>query len=389
MKRRPEDLVVFLGPSLPAGEARRWVSCHVLPPARRGDVWRALSLRPRAIVLIDGVGEALPPVWHPELLSAVESGVAVFGGAGQGALRAAELAGQGMVGVGQIFEWYRTRTLVDDSEVALRHAGAEQGYRPLTVPMVNVRHVVVQARAARVLNTRQARGLVTVAERLYYGERTWRRILETVRPSWSAATWGGWEGWFSRGVEDLQAMDAQACLRAAAAFLASAAPVKPPRGAVRTLPPARVRRRRLEEGVAMLAGRAVPCAQVLTVLQREPDSEALAEAGLRRALLAGWARSLGLEPTAEEVKQAEGEWWRRHEVRPPEREAFLGACGLDGPGLRRLCEEWALERLLLSQASRLLPEGPSWEEALASEARLQGRWVRAARGVRWTQRRAR
>ncbi|KFE71896.1 TfuA-like protein [Hyalangium minutum] len=387
MKRRPEDLVVFLGPSLPVGEARRWVNCHVLPPARRGDVWRALALRPRAIALIDGVGEALPPVWHQELLAAVEAGVAVFGGAGQGALRAAELAAQGMVGVGQIFEWYRTGMLVDDSEVALRHAGAEQGYRPLTVPMVNVRHVVTQARAARVLNARQARTLVTVAERLYYAERTWRRILDAERPSWSAATWGSWEGWFSRGVEDLQALDAQACLRAAAAFLASAAPVKPPRGGVRTSLPAKVRRRRLEEGVAVLAGRTVSSSQVLAVLQQEPDSAALAEAGLRRALLAGWARSLGLEPTAEEVKQAEDEWWRRHGVRPPDREVFLGACGLDGPGLRRLCEEWALERLVLSHAARLLPEGPSREEALASEARLQGRWAQAARGVRWAQRR--
>lgn len=387
MKRRPEDLVVFLGPSLPAGEARRWVNCHVLPPARRGDVWRALALRPRAIALIDGVGEAQPPVWHQELLAAVEAGVAVFGGAGQGALRAAELAAQGMVGVGQIFEWYRTGMLVDDSEVALRHAGAEQGYRPLTVPMVNVRHVVTQARAARVLNARQARTLVTAAERVYYAERTWRRILDAVRPSWSAATWGGWEGWFSRGVEDLQALDAQACLRAAAAFLASASPVKPPRGGVRTSLPAKVRRRRLEEGVAVLAGRTVSCSQVLAVLQQEPDSAALVEAGLRRALLAGWARSLGLEPTAEEVKQAEGEWWRRHGVRPPDREAFLGACGLDGPGLRRLCEELALERLVLSLAARLLPEGPSREEALASEARLQGRWAQAARGVRWKQRR--
>jgi hypothetical protein len=387
MKRRPEDLVVFLGPSLPAGEARRLLSCHVLPPARRGDVWRALALKPRAIVLLDGVGEAQPPVWHQELLGAVEAGVAVFGGAGQGALRAAELADQGVVGVGQIFEWYRTRMLVDDSEVALRHAGSEQGYRPLTVPMVNVRHVVAQARAARVLNARQARGMVTVAERLFYAERTWRRILESVRPSWPAATWGGWEGWFSRGVEDLQALDAQACLRAAAGFLSSSAPVRPARGAARRALSAVARRRRLADDVSLLEGRAVSSSQVLAVLQREPDSAALAEAGLRRALLAGWARSLGLEPTAEEVKQAEGEWWRRHEVRPPDREAFLGACGLDGPGLRRLCEERALEQLVLSQASRLLPEGPSWEEALASEARLQGRWAKAARGVRWTQRR--
>jgi hypothetical protein len=387
MKRRPEDLIVFLGPSLPAGEARRLVSCHVLPPARQGDVWRALALRPRAIVLVDGVGEGHPAVWHQELLAALEAGVALYGGAGLGALRAAELAAHGVVGVGQIFEWYREGVLVDDSEVAQRHAGAGQGYRPLTVSLVNVRHVAAQARAARVLHLRQARELVAAAESLFYAERTWRRIVDAVRPSWPAATWGGWEGWFSRGVEDLQRTDAIICLRAAAAFLSSAAPVQSPRGGARPLPSALERRRRLEDDVCLLEGRAVPSSAVLARLQQEPDSEELAEAGLRRALLAGWARSLGLEPTAEEVRAAEVEWWRHHRVKPAERDAFLSACGLDGPGLRRLCEEKALERLVLAQAPRLLPEGPSREEALAAEARLQGRWAEAARGVRWTQRR--
>jgi hypothetical protein len=387
MKRRPEDLVVFLGPSLPADEARRLASCRVLPPARQGDVWRALSLRPRVIALVDGVFEAQPSVWHHELLAALEAGVAVFGGASMGALRAAELAAHGMVGVGRIFEWYREGVLRDDSEVALLHADAEHGYRPLTVPLVNVRHVAVQARAARVLNQRQARALVEAAEGLFYQDRTWRRTLEAVRPTWPEATRGGWEGWFSRGVEDLKRLDAIACIRAAASFLSSAAAVQPPRGASRPSPSSLVRRRRLVEDVSVVEGRVMSSGQVLSALQREPDSVALAEAGLRRALLAGWARSQGLVPTEEEVRAAEAEWWRHHRVRPTEREAFLTGCGLDGPGLRRLCEERALERLMLSHAQRLLPDGPSWDEALASEARFQGRWVEVARGVRRTRRR--
>ncbi|WP_224369762.1 TfuA-like protein [Hyalangium versicolor] len=381
MKRRPEDLVVFLGPSLPAEEARKLANCRVLPPARQGDVWRALSLRPRVIALVDGVFEAQPSVWHHELLAALEAGVALYGGASMGALRAAELAAHGMVGVGRIFEGYRERVLVDDSEVALLHADAEHGYRPLTVPLVNVRHVVAQARAARVLNQRQARAVVAAAEGLFYQERTWRRILESVRPSWPATTRGDWEGWFSRGVEDLKRMDAIACIQAAAAFVSSPRTVQPPRGAARPPPSSLVRRRRLADDVSVLGGRAVPSAQVMAALQRAPDSVELAEAGLKRALLAGWARSLGLEPDEEEVEAAEAEWWRSHGVRSSERDAFLAASGLDGPGLRRLCEERALERLMLSHAQRVLPDGPSWEEALASEARVQGRWVEVVQGA--------
>jgi hypothetical protein len=386
MKRRPEDLVVFLGPSLPADEARRLASCRVLPPARQGDVWRALSLRPRAIALVDGLFEAQPSVWHHELLAALEAGVAVFGGASMGALRAAELFAHGMVGVGQIFKWYRDGVLVDDSEVALLHADAEFGYQPFTVPLVNIRHVAAQARRARVLNLRQVRALVTSAEGLFYQERTWQRILQAVRPAWPAAAREGWEEWFSRGVEDLKRLDAIACIRAAAEFLKRAVPAQQPRGASRPPPSSLVRRRRLSEDVSVVAGRAVLSSQVLAALERAPDSVELVEAGLRRALLAGWARSLGLVPTTEEVKGAEAEWWRRHKVRPAGREAFLVACGLDGPGLRRLCEERALERLALSHAQRLLPDGPSWQEALASEARLQGRWVEVARAARYSQR---
>ncbi|ADO70749.1 TfuA-like protein [Stigmatella aurantiaca] len=387
MKRRPEDLVVFLGPSLSASEARRLVPCHVLPPARQGDVWRALSLRPRVIALVDGVFEAQPSVWHHELLAALEAGVAVFGGASMGALRAAELASHGMVGVGRIFEWYRDGVVADDAEVALLHATAEHGYRPLTVPLVNVRHVAAKAREAKVLSMSQARALVKAAAGIFYQERTWKRVLASVRPAWPAATRGDWEGWWSRGVEDLKQLDALACLRAAAAF--SGMPVRSvgPRHPVRLSPSSLVRRRRLVDGVSLVKGQAIPAAQVLAVLQRAPDSTELAEAGLRRALLAGWARSLGLSPHEDEVRAAEAEWWRRHPVKPAARAALLAECGLEGQGLRRLCEERALERLVLTYAMRLLPDGPSWQEALASEARLQGRWSQAAREVGRTGRR--
>ncbi len=381
MKRRAEELIVFLGPSLPADEARRLTPCRVLPPARQGDVWRALSLRPRAIALVDGVFEAQPSVWHHELLAAMEAGVAVFGGASMGALRAAELSAHGMVGVGQIFEWYRDGVLVDDSEVALLHADAEHGYRPLTVPLVNVRHVAARARAMRVLAQGQARALVNAAAGLFYQERTWRRVLEAVRPTWSAATRSTWEAWWSKGTEDLKRLDAVACLRAAAEFLSSPVPMRPSRSALRAPPSSLVRRRMLADGVSVVNGGTVSSSQVMAALQREPDHLELAEAGLRRALLAGWARAQGLTPTEEEVKAAETEWWRHHGVRASGREEFLSACGLDGPGLRRLCEERALEQLVLAHAQRLLPDGPSWQEALASEARLRGRWAQVVRGL--------
>jgi len=385
VKRRADELVVFLGPSLPADEARRRVACTVLPPARQGDVWRALARRPRALALIDGVFEAQPSVWHHELLAALEAGVAVFGGSSMGALRAVELAPHGMVGVGRVFGWYRDGVVTDDAEVALLHADAEHGWRPLTVPLVNVRHLAERARRARVLDARAARSLVAAAEALFYQERTWPRLLERVSARWSAATLAAWRAWAATGLEDLKRLDALACLDAASAWVRSRAPA--PQGA-RRAPSSLVRRRRLMEDVSRSAGTFVPSGQVVTLLSEHPDATQLAEAGLRRAVLAGLARSFGLTATDAEVEAAREDWWASRKVPPRRRAGWLEENGLDDLSLRRLCEELALERLVLTRASRILPDGPSWEEALAAEARLRGLWAQAARAAASPGRRA-
>jgi hypothetical protein len=375
---RPEALIVFLGPSLPAEEARALVPCQVLPPARQGDVWRALSLRPRAIALVDGVFEAQPSVWHHELLAALEAGVAVFGGSSMGALRAAELAGHGMVGVGAIYESYRRGELVDDAEVALLHADEEHGFRPLTVPLVNVRHAARLAQRARVLRPAEARALVEEAAGLFYQDRTWPRVLKAVEARWRPGTRARWEAWAAGGLEDLKREDAKACLLAAADFVASGAPVLARGGTGRTPPSSHVRRRRLVEGLSMTGAGPVSSGEVLAALRESPEAPGLAEAGLRRALLAGWARSLGLVPGAQEVARVEAEWWAFLGVPEGARDGYLAACGLDGHELRRLCEELALEQLMLEHAPRVLPDGPSWDEALAAESRLQGLWLEVA-----------
>src|SRR5688572_27665050 len=134
------QVVVFLGPSLPATDAKAILPCEVRPPARQGDVFRALGDRPRLIVLLDGVFEHSPSVWHHEIVATNAAGVPMIGASSMGALRAAEFVGTRMIeGVGEVFRAYATGKLVDDGEVALLHASAEHGFRPLTVPLVNVR----------------------------------------------------------------------------------------------------------------------------------------------------------------------------------------------------------------------------------------------------------
>jgi hypothetical protein len=56
-----------------------------------------------------------------------------------GALRAAELDFLGMIGVGKIYEWLRDGVTEDDSEVVLNYTVHGGVYRPLTVPLVDIR----------------------------------------------------------------------------------------------------------------------------------------------------------------------------------------------------------------------------------------------------------
>jgi hypothetical protein len=244
--------IAFLGPSLPAAEARGFT---VLPPAQQGDVWRALRRRPSAIALIDGVFESRPSVWHHEILDALDSGVAVFGGASMGALRAAELRTFGMVGVGRIFRWYRDGDVIDDAEVALLHADAEHAWRQLTVPLVNIRWA-----ASQTLPRTRARALVENCARIFYQDRTWPRVLELLPPSLHDRF---------RAL-DLKADDARAVLRAAAAAVPTRLPL------LRHPPPSSAVRRRF--GLAT---------------RRDSDQGRSVS-----PLLAGWARDLGLRVEA-------------------------------------------------------------------------------------------
>jgi hypothetical protein len=336
-------VIVFLGPSLSAAEARSIGPCTVLPPARQGDIWRALARRPNTIALIDGVFESQPSVWHHEILDALDAGVPVFGGASMGALRAAELHARGMVGVGRIFRWYRDGELIDDAEVALLHGDAEHGFRPLTVPQVNVRWAAEQAVRSRILRRGEARTLVESSARIFYQRRTWPLVLAALSPR-ARARWQRWE------VPDLKADDARETIRAAAAA-AIALPVHPRQPTASSL----VRRRRLGDTRALWS---------------LPGARELADAGVRRALIAGHARELGLEPEIGEVRAAELVWLRALGLR--NRAALCARTGMSEADVVRMAEELALERLMLDHARRVISDGPSADEALAAEARLRG-----------------
>jgi len=169
---------VFVGPTLPADEIAASGDFVCLPPVAQGDLYRVARRRPRAIAIIDGYFAGAPSVWHKEILWAISQGIAVFGSASMGALRAAELHTFGMRGVGRIFEAFRDGALEDDDEVAVVHGPAELGYLAASEAMVNIRATLARSEAERVLSAASRRALEDFGKSLFFPRRSWEALLE-------------------------------------------------------------------------------------------------------------------------------------------------------------------------------------------------------------------
>ncbi len=94
-----------------------------------------------------------------------------------GALRAAELATFGMVGVGWIFEQFDGGVLTDDDEVAIVHASAEDDYRPGSEAMVNIRRTLDAAQSDGIVGAADAVELTARAKAKFYPDRCWPQVI--------------------------------------------------------------------------------------------------------------------------------------------------------------------------------------------------------------------
>ncbi|MBG6143384.1 ribosomal protein S12 methylthiotransferase accessory factor [Labrenzia sp. EL_142] len=166
------ETVVFLGPSLPLEDANTILQADYRPPIRRGDLE---DLPAGTIVgIIDGVFEQDLAVSPDEVHRAVDRGVVVYGGSSMGALRAAEV--RGVIGIGQVFAWYRDKVVERDDAVALIFDPIKQ--RALTVPTVCVKYAVERLLRSGTVNAATAHALMCATERLGFKDRSYPRILQ-------------------------------------------------------------------------------------------------------------------------------------------------------------------------------------------------------------------
>ena len=178
-------IIVFHGPTVDGATVREILpAAECRPPAAQGDLHAAAAERPLAIALIDGAFLDRPSVWHREILAALDSGAPVWGAASMGALRAAECADFGMIGVGKIFEAFRdgryppfTERFEDDDEVAVIHGPADLGSRPLSDALVDLRECLARAEAGGVIDRLARDCLLERLKALPFGQRNFQTLL--------------------------------------------------------------------------------------------------------------------------------------------------------------------------------------------------------------------
>lgn len=163
--------VLFAGPSLSGVDYDRQ-GLDIRPPARQGDLHRAVLDGASAIGLVDGVFGFVPSVWHKEILFALQTGVQVLGAASLGALRAAECAPFGMEPVGAIALAYLDGERIEDGDVCLAHAPEEMDFMPLSEPLVDVEATVAAMVATRAAKPAEADALLTAARAIHFADRT-------------------------------------------------------------------------------------------------------------------------------------------------------------------------------------------------------------------------
>jgi TfuA protein len=170
-----QRIIVFLGPSLEREAAEEILPVEYRPPAKRGDLLRAVDDGAEIIGLIDGVFHQESAVAHREILTAIKKGVRVVGSSSMGALRAAELDTLGMTGIGEIYRMYKSGDLVSDDEVALVF-DPESGFS-LSEPLINIRFTLREAEQQGIISSPDHAALLAAARSVFYPQRTYGKIV--------------------------------------------------------------------------------------------------------------------------------------------------------------------------------------------------------------------
>jgi TfuA protein len=173
--------IIFLGPSLSHEKARKIFDADYRAPARKGDFLRLAAdfdVVEMAVGFVDGVFlQDYPPTPIEVYHLAMKNGVLVAGAASLGALRAVELEKFGMVGIGKIFQLYKTGKLNADDEVAVTFA-SEGDYQLQSEAMIDIRYNLYLAHKKGLISKKAKSLLAKLSKEIYFPHRKYTYILE-------------------------------------------------------------------------------------------------------------------------------------------------------------------------------------------------------------------
>jgi hypothetical protein len=165
-------------------------------------------------LLIDGMWHQEPPVRHKEILELLAGGVSVIGAASMGALRAAELAPYGMIGIGWVYQQYATGRIDADDEVAVTQT--PEG-KPLSTALVCLRYVLIRSTEAATVAEHHAGRLLGLARDMPYQQRSWRALEHAAASAGLTDPYRQVTAWRDQhGQADIKTADAEQALKLAA-----------------------------------------------------------------------------------------------------------------------------------------------------------------------------
>ena len=294
---------VFAGPSIARNKILNIIPLARLHrPIEHGAMFAINPAPGDVVAIIDGVFYLDAAVRHKEILWGAAAGAHVVGGGSMGALRAAELHGHGMTGVGRVFDLYRSGEIDGDDEVAVSHTTEEDGYRSLSIALVALREAVLEAIDADGLPEEAGRVLVAKIRAAHFPERTLCLVRETAkRLGVAEPVLGRLIRRLDGSVPDVKERDADLVLRYARALIGV------PRHATSYIKTHHVTR--WEEHFHQVAHGAfrVPRRLALGLLQlRLPGFPALYETVVRRRLAQLWGTSDEIDTLASEFTRRTG-----------------------------------------------------------------------------------
>ena len=152
------------------------------PPAKKGDFLKIANEQNDAgfVGFIDGVFLQDYPPTPIEVHSLLKkNNVTVAGAASLGALRAVELEKFGMIGIGKIFQFYKSGRLESDDEVAVTFS--DQDYKLQSEALIDIRYTLYWAIKDGIISRDTKDVLVKIAKRIYFPSRNYDEIMERAR----------------------------------------------------------------------------------------------------------------------------------------------------------------------------------------------------------------